>query len=194
MYSILEKVIFMFQVLLKYILMGSNYIGYFVDKIHNVILKTFPSLKTLDSYFMKEINSINNVFNGYITYTNIIAFFVVGISLYILCKKAGYRDNWFAFIPLLNLILLLDLVNINAFAIVLLLNPILRGILIIIFMYKYVKIISYKYHFVLFVISILIPQCFAVLFIVHAFKDYILLLNNKIKLKTNKNITPIKTL
>lgn len=161
------KIIEIFNTILNYIIIVSNNIGYFINEIRNSIIYKFPAFNIIDNYFIDLINRINEVYDIYIKYSNIKIFIIIGLLLYIYERRRNNKKCIYAFIPILNLVLLLDIVNINLFFIILLINPITRGILVLVFIYRYLKIINKQYSILIFLLTLIRPEIFIFVFIIY---------------------------
>jgi len=71
--------------------------------------------------------------------TGIIVYACLAIGLYFSAKKANTKNPWVAFIPVVQIVVLLQLIDKSGWAIFLLLIPVINWILVIIWMVKYFK-------------------------------------------------------
>jgi hypothetical protein len=71
--------------------------------------------------------------------TGIIGYVCLAIGLYFSAKKANTKNPWVAFVPVIQIVVLLQLIDKSGWAIFLLLIPIINWILLIIWMVKYFK-------------------------------------------------------
>jgi len=69
----------------------------------------------------------------------IIGYVCLAIGLYFSAKKANTKNPWVAFIPVVQLVVLLQMIDKSGWAIFLLLIPVINWILLIIWMVKYFK-------------------------------------------------------
>jgi hypothetical protein len=79
---------------------------------------------------------------GYSAYSwpvGIIGYVCLAIGLFLSAKKANTRNPWVAFIPVIQVVVLLQLIDKSGWSIFLLLIPIVNWILLIIWMVKYFK-------------------------------------------------------
>lgn len=79
---------------------------------------------------------------GYSTFswiTGIIAYVCLAIGLYFSAKKANTKNPWVAFIPVVQIVVILQLIDKTGWAIFLLLIPVVGYILLIVWMVKYMK-------------------------------------------------------
>ena len=79
---------------------------------------------------------------GYSDYSwpsGIVTYILVAIGLYFAGKKANTKNPWVAFIPIVQMVVLLQLIDKSGWSIFLLLIPIVNWILCIIWMVKYFK-------------------------------------------------------
>jgi hypothetical protein len=102
---------------------------------------------------------------GYSTFSwisGIIGYVCMAIGLYFSAKKANTKNPWVAFIPVVQIVVLLQLIDKSGWSIFLLLIPIINWILIIIWMVKYFKTFDAGSGFVAITIItiILIPLAF----------------------------------
>jgi hypothetical protein len=77
---------------------------------------------------------------GYSTYSwiaGIVEYVTLAIGLYLSAKKANTKNPWVAFIPVVQIVVLLQLIDKTGWAIFLLLIPIVNWILAIIWVVKY---------------------------------------------------------
>ena len=94
--------------------------------------------------------------------TGIIGYVCMAIGLYFSAKKANTKNPWVAFIPVVQMVVLLQLIDKNGWSILLLLIPVVNWILCIIWMVKYFKAFDAGKGFVAIAIitTILIPLAF----------------------------------
>jgi hypothetical protein len=94
--------------------------------------------------------------------TSIIGYICLAIGLYFSAKKANTKNPWVAFIPLVQVVVLLQLIDKSGWSIFLLLIPIINWILLIIWMVKYFKAFDAGSGFVAITIitMILVPLAF----------------------------------
>jgi hypothetical protein len=78
-------------------------------------------------------------YSAYSWPTGIIGYICLAIGLYFAAKKANTKNPWVAFIPLIQIVVLLQLIDKSGWSIFLLLIPIVNWILLIIWMVKYFK-------------------------------------------------------
>ena len=71
--------------------------------------------------------------------TSIIGYVCLAIGLYFSAKKANTKNPWVAFIPVIQVVVLLQLIDKSGWSIFLLLIPVVNWILCIIWMVKYFK-------------------------------------------------------
>jgi hypothetical protein len=71
--------------------------------------------------------------------TGVIGYVCLAIGLYFSAKKADTKNPWVAFIPVVQIVVLLQLIGKSGWAIFLLLIPVVNWILMIIWMVKYFK-------------------------------------------------------
>jgi hypothetical protein len=69
----------------------------------------------------------------------IIGYICLAIGLYFSAKKAGTKNPWVAFIPVVQFVVLLQIIGKSGWAIFLLLIPVVNWVLLIIWMVKYLK-------------------------------------------------------
>jgi hypothetical protein len=69
----------------------------------------------------------------------IIVYVCVAIGLYFSAKKANTKNPWVAFVPVVQAVVLLQLIDKSGWSIFLLLIPVVNWILLIIWMVKYFK-------------------------------------------------------
>jgi hypothetical protein len=99
-----------------------------------------------------------------------IGFYVVGaIALFKIGKKANVRKPWVAFIPVLQTIVLLHIIDISGWAIFLTLIPVANIVLAIIWWVK--LYLAFSVNAGLIVLSIIIPPAGLVMQLVIAFSD-----------------------
>ena len=99
-----------------------------------------------------------------------VGFYVVGaIALYQIGKKANVRKPWVAFIPILQTLVLLHVIDKSGWAIFLLLIPMVNIVLTIIWWIK--LYLSFSVNVGLIVLSIIIPIAGLVMQLVVAFSD-----------------------
>ena len=94
--------------------------------------------------------------------TTIIGYVCLAIGLYFSAKKANTKNPWVAFIPVIQIVVLLQLIDKSGWSIFLLLIPVINWILCIIWMVKYFKAFDAGSGFVAITIItiILIPLAF----------------------------------
>jgi hypothetical protein len=94
--------------------------------------------------------------------TGIIGYVCLAIGLYFSAKKANTKNPWVAFIPVVQIVVLLQLIDKSGWSIFLLLIPIVNWILMIVWMVKYFKAFDAGNGFVAITIItiILIPLAF----------------------------------
>jgi len=102
---------------------------------------------------------------GYSTFSwiiGIIGYVCLAIGLYFSAKKANTKNPWVAFIPVIQIVVLLQLIDRSGWSILLLLIPIINWILLIIWMVKYFKAFDAGSGFVAVTIitMILVPLSF----------------------------------
>ena len=98
------------------------------------------------------------------------AFYIVSaIALYRIGEKANVKNRWVAFIPVVQIIVILHVIDKSGWAIFLLLIPILNIILFIIWMVKF--FLAFEVNVGLIVLSIIIPVVLLVMELVVAFSD-----------------------
>jgi len=92
----------------------------------------------------------------------IIGYICLAIGLYFSAKKANIKNPWVAFIPVVQIVVLLQLIDKSGWSIFLLLIPIVNWILLIIWMVKYFKAFEAGNGFVAVTIitMIIIPLAF----------------------------------
>lgn len=71
--------------------------------------------------------------------TTIIGYVCLAIGLYFSAKKANTKNPWVAFIPVIQIVVLLQLIDKSGWSILLLLIPVINWILMIIWVVKYFK-------------------------------------------------------
>jgi hypothetical protein len=99
-----------------------------------------------------------------------IAFYVIqAISLYKLAQKANVRKPWVSFIPVLQMIVFLHVIDKSGWCILLLLIPGVNIVLAIIWAVKFY--LAFGLNPGLIVLSIIIPIAGMVLFLVMAFSE-----------------------
>ena len=87
---------------------------------------------------MYDMDMIQN--NPGLSWTfSIIVYVLMAIGLYFAAKKANTKNPWVAFIPIVQIVVLLQLIGKSGWAIFLLLIPVANWILLIIWMVKYFK-------------------------------------------------------
>ena len=97
-------------------------------------------------------------------------FYVVwAISLFFIAEKAKIKNSWVAFIPVVQLVVVLHAIDKSGWAIFLLLIPVLNIILSIIWMVKF--FLAFEVNVGLIVLSIIIPIVNLVLMLIIAFSD-----------------------
>ena len=99
-----------------------------------------------------------------------VAFYVIGaIALFKIGEKADIKNRWVAFIPVVQYIVVLHVIDKSGWAIFLLLVPILNAILVIIWTVKFY--LAFKVNVGLIVLSIIIPPVNLVMMLVVAFSE-----------------------
>jgi len=71
--------------------------------------------------------------------TGIIEYICLAIGLYFSAKKANIKNPWVAFIPVVQIVVLLQLIDKSGWSIFMLLIPVINWILMIIWVVKYFK-------------------------------------------------------
>ncbi|MCK4923988.1 MAG: hypothetical protein KAS61_03390 [Spirochaetes bacterium] len=71
--------------------------------------------------------------------TGIIGYVCLAIGLYYSAKKANTKNPWVAFIPIVQIVVLLQLIDKSGWSIFLLLIPVINWILMIIWMVRYFR-------------------------------------------------------
>ena len=109
--------------------------------------------------------------------TGIIGYALMAVGLYFSAKKANTKNPWVAFIPFVQIIVLLQLIDKSGWAIFLLLIPVVNWILCIIWTVKYFKAFDAGNGFVAVAIitTILFPLMFIaniLVFVVGLSKKY----------------------
>ena len=101
-------------------------------------------------------------YNTFSAITGIIGYVCLAIGLYLSAKKANTKNPWVAFIPVVQIVVLLQLIDKSGWSIFLLLIPVVNWILLIIWMVKYFKAFDAGSGFVATAIItiILIPLAF----------------------------------
>jgi hypothetical protein len=101
-------------------------------------------------------------YNTFSWITGIIGYVCLAIGIYFSAKKANTNNPWVAFIPVVQIVVLLQLIDKSGWSIFLLLIPIVNWILLIIWMVKYFKAFDAGSGFVAAAIItiILIPLAF----------------------------------
>jgi hypothetical protein len=102
---------------------------------------------------------------GYSTFswiTGIIGYVCLAIGLYFSAKKANTKNPWVAFIPVVQIVVLLQLIDKIGWSIFLLLIPVVNWILLIIWLVKYMRAFKAGNGFVAITIvtMILLPLSF----------------------------------
>jgi hypothetical protein len=94
--------------------------------------------------------------------TTIIGYVCMAIGLYFSAKKANTKNPWVAFIPVIQIVVLLQLIDKSGWSILLLLIPVINWILVIIWVVKYFKAFEAGSGFVAIAIitMILLPLAF----------------------------------
>jgi len=94
--------------------------------------------------------------------TTIIGYVCMAIGLYFSAKKANTKNPWVAFIPVIQIVVLLQLIDKSGWSILLLLIPVINWILMIIWIVKYFKAFEAGSGFVAIAIitMILLPLAF----------------------------------
>ncbi len=108
-------------------------------------------------------------YNSYVWIWALVSYVVSAISLYKIGQKANVRKPWVAFIPVLQFIVYLHVIDKSGWAIFLLLIPIVNFVLAIIWSVKFYLAFSVKT--VLIVLSIIIPIIGMIMMLVIAFSD-----------------------
>jgi hypothetical protein len=99
-----------------------------------------------------------------------VVFYVVwAVSLFFIAEKANVKNRWVAFIPVVQLVVMLHIIDKSGWAIFLLLVPVLNIILSIIWMVKF--FLAFKVNVGLIVLSIIIPIVNLVMVLIIAFSD-----------------------
>ncbi len=99
-----------------------------------------------------------------------IAIYVIqAISVYKLAQKASVRKPWVSFIPVLQMIVFLHVIDKSGWCILLLLIPVVNIVLAIIWAVKFY--LAFDLNPGLIVLSIIIPVAGMVLFLVMAFSE-----------------------
>lgn len=99
-----------------------------------------------------------------------VGFYVVGaIALFKIGKKANVRKPWVAFIPILQTLVLLHVIDKSGWAIFLLLIPVVNIVLTIIWWVK--LYLAFSVNVGLIVLSVIIPLAGLVMHLVIAFSD-----------------------
>jgi hypothetical protein len=99
-----------------------------------------------------------------------IVFYVIeAVALYKIGEKANIKNRWVAFIPAVQFIVVLHVIDKSGWLIFLFLVPILNIILAIIWTVKFY--LAFKVHVALIVLSIIIPVVNLVMMLVVAFSD-----------------------
>ena len=78
-------------------------------------------------------------YSNYSWPTGVIGYICLAIGLFLSAKKANTKNPWVAFIPLIQIVVLLQLIDKSGWSIFLLLIPVVNWILCIIWMVKYFK-------------------------------------------------------
>jgi hypothetical protein len=109
-------------------------------------------------YGMEQVQN----YSAYSWPTGIVGYICLAIGLYFSAKKANTKNPWVAFIPLVQIVVLLQLIDKSGWSIFLLLIPIVNWILVIIWMVKYFKAFNAGGGFVAITIitMILLPLAF----------------------------------
>jgi hypothetical protein len=109
-------------------------------------------------YGMEQVQN----YSAYSWPTGIVGYICLAIGLYLSAKKANTKNPWVAFIPLVQIVVLLQLIDKSGWSIFLLLIPIVNWILVIIWMVKYFKAFNAGGGFVAITIitMILLPLAF----------------------------------
>ena len=94
--------------------------------------------------------------------TGIIGYVCLAIGLYYSAKKANTKNPWVAFIPIVQIVVLLQLIDKSGWSIFLLLIPVINWILMIIWVVKYFRAFEAGSGFVAIAIitMILLPLSF----------------------------------
>ena len=97
-------------------------------------------------------------------------FYVVwAVSLFFIAEKANVKNRWVAFIPVVQLVVVLHIIDKSGWAIFLLLIPVLNIILSIVWTVK--LFLAFKVNVGLIVLSIIIPIVNLVLVLIIAFSE-----------------------
>jgi hypothetical protein len=97
-------------------------------------------------------------------------FYVVwAVTLYFIAEKANIKNSWVAFIPFVQIVVVLHVIDKSGWAIFLLLIPVLNIILGIIWMVKF--FLAFEVNVGLIVLSIIIPIVNLVLMLIIAFSS-----------------------
>ncbi len=99
----------------------------------------------------------------------LVCYAVYAISLYMIGKKANIKNVWVAFIPFVQYVVLLNIIDKSGWNIFLLFIPILNIILSIIWIVKFY--LAFSVHPALIVVSIIIPIVGIVMMLVIAFSS-----------------------
>ena len=102
---------------------------------------------------------------GYSTFSwiiGIIGYVCLAIGLYFSAKKANTKNPWVAFIPVVQIVVILQLIDKSGWSIFLLLIPVVNWILLIIWLVKYMRAFEAGNGFVAITIitMILLPLSF----------------------------------
>jgi hypothetical protein len=108
-------------------------------------------------------------YSNYMWIWALVSYVVGAISLYKIGQKANVRKPWVAFIPVLQFIVYLHVIDKSGWAIFLLLIPVVNIVLAIIWAVKFYLAFSVKP--VLIVLSIIIPIINIIMMLVVAFSD-----------------------
>ncbi|MWV47382.1 hypothetical protein GRF59_27680 [Paenibacillus sp. HJL G12] len=107
---------------------------------------------------------------GFLIVLYIVVYFVVCGAYFQLAKKADRNDiAWFAFVPILNYILQLKLINISAWWVLIYLVPIVNIVFAIIWQVKLLNAFGKTGAYVLF--SIFLPPVYTILWIVWGYSS-----------------------
>jgi O-antigen ligase len=99
-----------------------------------------------------------------------VVFYVIqAIAYYKIGEKANIKNRWVAFVPVVQIIVVLHVIDKSGWSIFLLLIPVVNLVLMIIWTVKFYK--AFEVHVALIVLSIIIPLFGAVMALVIAFSD-----------------------
>jgi hypothetical protein len=114
------------------------------------------------------IESAQN-FKSVIWISYIVVYVIQAITLFFIAKKANVRNPWVAFIPVLQTIVFLHIIDKSGWAILLLLIPFVNIVLTIIWTVKFYA--AFKLNAGIIVLSIIIPIVGLVMAFLIAFSD-----------------------